>query len=110
MSSDVVKRRACSWATTRVDLSCHSLIRAIRVSVLFSLTGKAMIYTMGEMGKLLGEILIDMGVIGPEYIRVALEHQESIKKGRKIGEILVEEGYITKKQLKKALKIQKSGK
>lgn len=41
MSSDVVKRRACSWATTRVDLSCHSLIRAIRVSVLFSLDGKS---------------------------------------------------------------------
>ncbi len=59
-----------------------------------------------EREKRLGEILVDMGVISPENVRAALEHQQSGKHPRPIGEILVEKGLAAHEEIRRALLVQ----
>ena len=56
-----------------------------------------------EPYKPLGEILVDMGAVGNETIRDALNEQE-----RPLGEILLQKGVVSPEHIEEALKIQKT--
>lgn len=56
--------------------------------------------------KLIGQVILESGVITESQLREALSYQE--KWGGKIGEILIEKGYITKRGLKEFLNLQVS--
>ena len=53
--------------------------------------------------KLIGQVLIERGLINSEILSSALEYQKTKAPTKKIGEILVELGYITEEELSKAL-------
>ncbi len=53
--------------------------------------------------KPLGEILVDMGAVGNDTIRDALNEQE-----RPLGEILLQKGVVSPEHIEEALKIQKT--
>jgi len=57
---------------------------------------------------LLGNILLDMQVITPDKIEVALKEQSALGKDHKLGKILVELGFISEQDLLKALSSQLS--
>ncbi|MEQ9620226.1 MAG: sugar transferase [Deltaproteobacteria bacterium] len=57
-----------------------------------------------RIDKLIGQVILEAGVISEEQLREALLYQE--KWGGKIGEILIEKGYITKEKLKDFLNMQ----
>lgn len=57
---------------------------------------------------LLGNILLDMKVITPDKIEVALKEQSALGKDHKLGKILVELGFISEQDLLKALSSQLS--
>ena len=64
--------------------------------------------------KLLGEILVDMGIVTREMITECLNkqievHQKS-NKMQPIGKLLMKRGYITSKQLEAALEQQSKNK
>jgi len=61
--------------------------------------------------RLLGEILVDRGIIGVEGLNLALERQRSAEmlewgRWRKLGEVLLEEKLVTEKQIQEAMEIQ----
>lgn len=53
--------------------------------------------------KRLGELLLEAGVISPEEIEKALEHQRQEKSGEKLGNVLIDMGYLTDRQIVRAL-------
>ena len=53
-----------------------------------------------------GSILVGRGLVTPETLAAALEHQHSTGEGRKLGDILVEMGSLSEGQLQDALKQQ----
>ncbi len=59
---------------------------------------------------LLGEILINLGVLTEEQLQIALKEQEDLDKQGKehkpVGQILLEHGFITPNDLIEAIKIQ----
>jgi general secretion pathway protein E len=57
---------------------------------------------------LLGKILLDLNLINPEKLEIALKEQASLDKNtpRRIGEILVSLGFITEEDMLRALSIQ----
>jgi len=57
------------------------------------------------ISKLIGEYLLEMGVINPSQLQKAVGIQ--IKDKRRLGEILIDLGYIRKEQLSAALRKQK---
>lgn len=59
-----------------------------------------------RIDKLIGQVILESGVITDEQLKEALAYQE--KWGGKIGEILIEKGYITEQKLKDFLNIQVS--
>ena len=65
---------------------------------------------MAEKRYLLGEILINLGVLTEEQLNLALKEQEELdSQGRDhkpIGQILLEHGFITPNDLIEAIKIQ----
>ena len=54
-----------------------------------------------RLKKRIGEILVEDGVISPEHISEALEHQK--KEGGMIGQILIKLGYLSEETLLAAL-------
>lgn len=65
---------------------------------------------MSEKRYLLGEILINLGVLTEEQLNLALKEQETMdaqgKEHKPIGQILLEHGFITPNDLIEAIKIQ----
>lgn len=65
---------------------------------------------MTQKRYLLGEILINLGVLTEEQLNSALKEQETLDKQGKehkpIGQILLEHGYISPNDLIEAIKIQ----
>lgn len=59
-----------------------------------------------RIDKLIGQVILESGVITEGQLREALAYQE--KWGGKIGEILIEKGYITEQRLKDFLNLQVS--
>jgi len=59
-----------------------------------------------ERGKRLGEILVDMGFLGPKEVERALAKQKEAKDKKLFGEILVEEGLIPPDAVERALAVQ----
>ncbi len=59
-----------------------------------------------RIDKLIGQVILESGVITEAQLREALAHQE--KWGGKIGEILIEKGYITEQKLRDFLNLQVS--
>jgi len=59
-----------------------------------------------ERGKRLGEILVDMQVVGPEEVEQALEEQKNRNHSLKLGEILVKKGLVPDGAVKRALVVQ----
>lgn len=57
-----------------------------------------------KIDKLIGEIILESGMISEEQLEDALQYQKSW--GGKVGEILIERGYITKEKLKHYLNVQ----
>ena len=62
-----------------------------------------------EGGRKLGKILIDMGALSPEELRVALRLQRESMSDQRIGEILRKEGYVMEVDVDRALQVQGSG-
>ncbi|MHB1456367.1 MAG: hypothetical protein ACYC0V_05565 [Armatimonadota bacterium] len=64
--------------------------------------------------KLLGEIMIDMGIASKEMVVDCLNKQTEIhqKNGvtQPIGKLMLKNGYVTMKQLEKALELQSKNK
>ncbi len=61
---------------------------------------------MPEARKLIGQSLIERGIITPEQLDEALETQESEPTPRKVGEILIDKGYLNDSELADALGAQ----
>lgn len=65
---------------------------------------------MAEKRYLLGEILINLGVLTEDQLKLALKEQEELdsqgKDHKPIGQILLEHGFITPNDLIEAIKIQ----
>lgn len=65
---------------------------------------------MIEKRYLLGEILISLGVLTEEQLKLALKEQELLDKQGKehkpVGQILLEHGFISPNDLIEAIKIQ----
>jgi lipopolysaccharide/colanic/teichoic acid biosynthesis glycosyltransferase len=57
-----------------------------------------------RIDKLIGQVILESGVINEAQLEEALKHQE--KWGGKVGEILIEKGYITEQKLKDFLNLQ----
>jgi lipopolysaccharide/colanic/teichoic acid biosynthesis glycosyltransferase len=57
-----------------------------------------------RIDKLIGQVILESGVINESQLEEALKHQE--KWGGKVGEILIEKGYITEQRLKDFLNLQ----
>lgn len=57
-----------------------------------------------RIDKLIGQVILESGVINEGQLEEALKHQE--KWGGKVGEILIEKGYITEQRLKDFLNLQ----
>lgn len=65
---------------------------------------------MAEKRYLLGEILINLGVLSEDQLNIALKEQEELglqrKEHKPIGQLLLEHGFITPNDLIEAIKIQ----
>lgn len=65
---------------------------------------------MPQKRYLLGEILINLGVLTEEQLNLALKEQETLasqgKEHKPIGQILLEHGFVTPNDLVEAIKIQ----
>lgn len=57
-----------------------------------------------RLGKLLGEILVERGVIAPEQLKEALEVQ--LKQGGLIGEIIVKLGFAKEEDIAQCISLQ----
>ena len=57
-----------------------------------------------RIDKLIGQVILESGVINEEQLKEALKSQE--KWGGKVGEILIDKGYITEQKLKDFLNLQ----
>lgn len=57
-----------------------------------------------RIDKLIGQVILESGVINEAQLEEALKHQE--KWGGKVGEILIEKGYITEQKLLDFLNLQ----
>lgn len=57
-----------------------------------------------RIDKLIGQVILESGVINEGQLEEALKHQEEW--GGKVGEILIEKGYITEQKLKDFLNLQ----
>jgi predicted transcriptional regulator len=57
--------------------------------------------------KMLGQVLMEAGLVTIEDINAALETQKST--GQKLGEVLIGMGVITLEQLKSAIDFEKEG-
>jgi type IV pilus assembly protein PilB len=57
--------------------------------------------------KMLGQVLMEAGLVSIEDINSALEIQKST--GQKLGEVLIGMGVVTPEQLKSALEFEKEG-
>lgn len=60
----------------------------------------------GAARKLIGEILVDLGVIHPDQLKAALAEQARATTRRRLGEILVERGWVTPAHVIDALRHQ----
>ena len=56
---------------------------------------------------MLGQVLMEAGLVTIEDINAALESQKST--GQKLGEVLISMGVVTQEQLKSALEFDKEG-
>jgi type IV pilus assembly protein PilB len=57
-----------------------------------------------KVNKLLGEILVDMGIINKEQLKQALDEQT--KRGGVIGEVIVQLGFATEEEIAQCLSFQ----
>jgi transcriptional regulator GlxA family with amidase domain len=60
-----------------------------------------------EKGHLLGEILVDLGVLSAEDVARALDLQRSSLTEKLLGEVLADEHGVSEQQIERALEIQR---
>ncbi len=58
---------------------------------------------IGVKKKLIGQVLVEKGLISHEILNTALDYQKKNAPNKRIGEVLIELGYITEEELSQAL-------
>jgi hypothetical protein len=68
--------------------------------------GRIVYAASSSIRETLGSILVTRGLVTPEALAAALDHQHASAEGRRIGDLLVERGSLTGAQLQDTLKQQ----